>query len=132
MQLNDGRVVTNLIVQALNNDDITIYGDGSQTRSFSYVDDTVNGILALMKSDKYDVFNIGNPNEMSITELSSVILRLTDSKSKLVYEDLPNDDPKQRRPDITKAKEHLNWEPNIDLEEGLTLTIDWIKKELAK
>ena len=132
MQLNDGRVVTNLIVQALNNDDITIYGDGSQTRSFSYVDDTVNGILALMKSDKYDVFNIGNPNEMSITELSSVILRLTDSKSKLVYEDLPNDDPKQRRPDITKAKEHLNWEPKVDLEEGLTMTIDWIKKELAK
>ena len=131
-QLNDGRVVTNLIVQALNNDDITIYGDGSQTRSFSYVDDTVNGILALMKSDKYDVFNIGNPNEMSITELSSVILRLTDSKSKLVYEDLPNDDPKQRRPDITKAKEHLNWEPKVDLEEGLTMTIDWIKKELAK
>ena len=132
MQLNDGRVVTNLIVQALNNDDITIYGDGSQTRSFSYVDDTVNGILALMKSDKYDVFNIGNPNEMSIKELSSVILRLTDSKSKLVYEDLPNDDPKQRRPDITKAKEHLNWEPKVDLEEGLTMTIDWIKKELAK
>ena len=132
MQLNDGRVVTNLIVQALNNEDITIYGDGSQTRSFSYVDDTVNGILALMKSDKYDVFNIGNPNEMSVKELSSVILRLTDSKSKLVYKDLPNDDPKQRRPDITKANEHLNWEPKVDLEEGLTLTIDWIKKELAK
>ena len=94
MQLNDGRVVTNLIVQALNNEDITIYGDGSQTRSFSYVDDTVAGILALMKSDKYDVFNIGNPNEMSIKELSSVILKLTDSKSKLVYKDLPNDDPK--------------------------------------
>ena len=132
MKLHYGMGVTNLIVQPLNNDDITIYGDGSQTRSFSYVDDTVNGILALMKSDKYDVFNIGNPNEMSITELSSVILRLTDSKSKLVYEDLPNDDPKQRRPDITKAKEHLNWEPKVDLEEGLTMTIDWIKKELAK
>ena len=132
MQLNDGRVVTNLIVQALNNEDITIYGDGSQTRSFSYVDDTVAGILALMKSDKYDVFNIGNPNEMSIKELSSVILKLTDSKSKLVYKDLPNDDPKQRRPDITKAKENLNWEPKVDLETGLTYTIDWIKKELAK
>jgi len=132
MQLNDGRVVTNLIVQALNNDDITIYGDGSQTRSFSYVEDTVAGILALMESDKYDVFNIGNPNEMSIKELSSVILRLTDSKSKLIYKDLPNDDPKQRKPDITKAKENLNWEPNVDLEAGLTLTIDWIKKELTK
>ena len=132
MQLNDGRVVTNLIVQALNNEDITIYGDGSQTRSFSYVEDTVAGILALMKSDKYDVFNIGNPNEMSIKELSSVILKLTDSKSKLVYKDLPNDDPQQRRPDITKAKENLNWEPKVDLETGLTFTIDWIKKELAK
>ena len=132
MQLNDGRVVTNLIVQALNNEEITIYGDGSQTRSFSYVEDTVAGILALMESDKYDVFNIGNPNEMSIKELSSVILKLTDSKSKLIYKDLPNDDPKQRKPDITKAKENLNWEPKVDLEEGLTLTIDWIKKELAK
>ena len=132
MQLNDGRVVTNLIVQALNNEDITIYGDGSQTRSFSYVDDTVAGILALMESDKYDVFNIGNPNEMSVKELSTVILKLTDSKSQLVYKDLPNDDPKQRKPDITKAKENLNWEPKVDLESGLTLTIDWIKKELAK
>jgi len=132
MQLNDGRVVTNLIVQALNNEDITIYGDGSQTRSFSYVEDTVAGIVALMESDKFDVFNIGNPNEMSIKELSSVILKLTDSKSKLIYKDLPNDDPKQRRPDITKAKENLNWEPKVDLETGLTLTIDWIKKELAK
>ena len=132
MQLNDGKVVTNLIVQALNNEDITIYGDGSQTRSFSYVDDTVAGILALMESDKYDVFNIGNPNEMSIKELSSVILKLTESKSKLIYKDLPNDDPKQRKPDITKAKENLNWEPKVDLESGLTLTIDWIKEELAK
>jgi len=132
MQLNDGRVVTNLIVQALNNEDITIYGDGSQTRSFSYVDDTVSGILALMDSDKYDVFNIGNPKEMTINELSETILKLTNSKSKIVYKELPNDDPKQRKPDITKAKENLNWEPKVDLESGLTLTIDWIKKELAK
>ena len=132
MQLNDGRVVTNLIVQALNNEDITIYGDGSQTRSFSYVDDTVSGILALMDSDQYDVFNIGNPKEMTINELSETILKLTNSKSKIVYKELPNDDPKQRKPDITKAKENLNWEPKVDLESGLTLTIDWIKKELAK
>ena len=132
MQLNDGRVVTNLIVQALNNEDITIYGDGSQTRSFSYVDDTVSGILALMDSDQYDVFNIGNPKEMTINELSETILKLTKSKSKIVYKELPNDDPKQRKPDITKAKENLNWEPKVDLESGLTLTIDWIKKELAK
>ena len=132
MQLNDGRVVTNLIVQALNNEDITIYGNGSQTRSFSYVDDTVSGILALMDSDQYDVFNIGNPKEMTINELSETILKLTNSKSKIVYKELPNDDPKQRKPDITKAKENLNWEPKVDLESGLTLTIDWIKKELAK
>ena len=132
MQLNDGRVVTNLIVQALNNQDITIYGDGSQTRSFSYVDDTVSGILALMDSDQYDVFNIGNPKEMTINELSETILKLTNSKSKIVYKELPNDDPKQRKPDITKAKENLKWEPKVDLESGLTLTIDWIKKELAK
>ena len=132
MQLNDGRVVTNLIVQALNNEDITIYGDGSQTRSFSYVDDTVSGILALMDSDQYDVFNIGNPKEMTINELSETIIKLTNSKSKIVYKELPNDDPKQRKPDITKAKENLNWEPKVDLENGLTLTIDWIKKELAK
>ena len=132
MQLNDGRVVTNLIVQALNNEDITIYGDGSQTRSFSYVDDTVSVILALMDSDKYDVFNIGNPKEMTINELSETIIKLTNSKSKIVYKELPNDDPKQRKPDITKAKENLNWEPKVDLESGLTLTIDWIKKELAK
>mgnify|MGYP003317227860 CR=1 FL=1 len=118
-------------VSIINNDEITIYGDGSQTRSFSYVEDTVDGIIALMKSDKFDVFNIGNPNEMTIKELSSVILKLTGSKSKLIYKELPNDDPKQRRPDIKKAKENLDWEPKVDLETGLTLTIDWIKKELA-
>ena len=85
-----------------------------------------------MESKEFDVFNIGNPNEMSINELSNVILKLTDSKSKLIYKELPNDDPKQRKPDITKAKEKLNWEPKVDLETGLSLTIDWIKKELAK
>ena len=96
------------------------------------MDDTVSGILALMDSDKYDVFNIGNPKEMTINELSETIIKLTNSKSKIVYKELPNDDPKQRKPDITKAKEDLNWEPKVDLESGLTLTIDWIKKELAK
>ena len=128
MQLNDGRVVTNLIVQALNNEDITIYGDGSQTRSFSYVEDTVAGIVALMESDKFDVFNIGNPNEMSIKELSSVILKLTDSKSKLIYKDLPNDDPKQRKPDITKANSLLSWQPKIKLEQGIKDTMLYFKK----
>jgi UDP-glucuronate decarboxylase len=132
MQLNDGRVVTNLIVQALNNEDLTLYGDGTQTRSFSYVSDTVAGILAMMNSEFYEVFNIGNPYEMTVKELAETILSLTDSKSKIIYQPLPNDDPKQRKPDITKAKEKLNWEPKVDLETGLTHTIDWIKKELSK
>lgn len=132
MQLNDGRVVTNLIVQALNNEDLTIYGDGTQTRSFSYVSDTVAGIIAMMNSRHYEVFNIGNPYEMTVEELAETILELTDSKSKIIYKPLPNDDPKQRRPDITKAKDKLNWEPKVDLKTGLTFTIDWIKKELTK
>ena len=132
MQLNDGRVVTNLIVQALNDEDLTIYGDGSQTRSFSYVSDTVAGIIAMMKSNHYEVFNIGNPYEMTIKELAETILKLTNSKSEIIYKPLPNDDPQQRRPDITKAKDKLNWEPKVDLETGLSTTIEWIKKELSK
>ena len=107
MQLNDGRVVTNLIVQALNNEDLTIYGDGTQTRSFSYVSDTVAGITAMMSSSHYEVFNIGNPYEMTVEKLAETILELTNSKSKIIYKPLPNDDPKQRRPDITKSKEKL-------------------------
>ena len=132
MQLNDGRVVTNLIVQALNDEDLTIYGDGSQTRSFSYVSDTVAGIIAMMESNHYEVFNIGNPYEMTVKELAETILKLTNSKSEIIYKPLPNDDPQQRRPDISKAKEKLSWEPKVDLETGLNTTIEWIKKELAK
>ena len=132
MQLNDGRVVTNLIVQALNDEDLTIYGDGSQTRSFSYVSDTVAGILAMMESNHYEVFNIGNPYEMTVKELAETILKLTNSKSEIIYKTLPNDDPQQRRPDISKAKEKLNWEPKVGLETGLNTTIEWIKKELSK
>ena len=132
MQLNDGRVVTNLIVQALNDEDLTIYGDGSQTRSFSYVSDTVAGIIAMMESNHYEVFNIGNPYEMSVKELAETILKLTNSKSEIIYKPLPNDDPQQRRPDISKAKEKLSWEPKVDLETGLNTTIEWIKKELSK
>ena len=132
MQLNDGRVVTNLIVQALNDEDLTIYGDGSQTRSFSYVSDTVTGIIAMMESNHYEVFNIGNPYEMTVKELAETILKLTNSKSEIIYKPLPNDDPQQRRPDISKAKEKLNWEPKVDLETGLNTTIEWIKKELSK
>ena len=132
MQLNDGRVVTNLIVQALNDQDLTIYGDGSQTRSFSYVSDTVAGIIAMMESNHYEVFNIGNPYEMTVKELAETILKLTNSKSEIIYKPLPNDDPQQRRPDISKAKEKLNWEPKVGLETGLNTTIEWIKKELSK
>ena len=130
MQLNDGRVVTNFIVQALNNENITVYGDGLQTRSFSYVDDTVGGIIALMESDHNDVFNIGNPNEITVNELATRIISLTNSNSKLINKDLPQDDPKQRRPDITKAKNLLKWEPKIELEVGLTKTIDWVNSQL--
>jgi nucleoside-diphosphate-sugar epimerase len=130
MQLNDGRVVTNFIVQALNNENITVYGDGLQTRSFSYVDDTVSGIIALMESDHNDVFNIGNPNEITVNELATKIISLTNSNSKLINKDLPQDDPKQRRPDITKAKNLLKWEPKIELEVGLTKTIDWVNSQL--
>jgi nucleoside-diphosphate-sugar epimerase len=96
------------------------------------VSDTVAGILAMMNSEFYEVFNIGNPYEMTVKELAETILSLTDSKSKIIFKPLPNDDPKQRKPDITKAKEKLNWEPKVDLETGLTHTIDWIKKELSK
>ncbi len=130
MQLNDGRVVTNFIVQALKGQDITVYGDGSQTRSFSYVQDTVNGIVSLMESEHNDVFNIGNPTEITINELASKIIEITNSNSKLINKDLPQDDPKQRKPDITKAKTLLNWEPKVKLEDGLTKTIDWVSSQL--
>ena len=130
MQLNDGRVVTNFITQALNGEDITIYGDGSQTRSFSYVDDTVNGIIALLNSNYNDVFNIGNPNEITINELATEIIKLTNSNSKIINKILPKDDPKQRKPDISKAIEKLDWIPKINLETGLKKTIDWVYSEL--
>ena len=132
MQLNDGRVVTNFIVQALRNENITIYGDGTQTRSFSYVEDTVAGIISLMNSTEYDVFNIGNPNEMTVGKLAEKIIELTDSTSEIKYLELPNDDPKQRKPDITKAKTKLNWEPKVNLDEGLAKTITWVKEQLSK
>ena len=132
MQLNDGRVVTNFIVQALRNENITIYGDGTQTRSFSYVEDTVAGIIYLMNSTEYDVFNIGNPNEMTVGQLAEKIIKLTDSTSEIKYLELPNDDPKQRKPDITKAKTKLNWEPKVNLDEGLAKTITWVEEQLSK
>ncbi len=131
MQLNDGRVVTNFIFQALQDNNITIYGDGSQTRSFSYVEDTVDGIISLMQSNEYDVFNIGNPNEITVLELAQKIIELTNSKSEIVFKSLPSDDPKQRKPDISKAKSKLGWEPKVKLEDGLIKTIDWVEYKLT-
>ena len=132
MHPQDGRVVSNFIVQALQNKDITIYGNGKQTRSFQYVDDLLNGMLSMMKTE--DTFtgpvNIGNPCEFTIFELAQIVLRLTDSRSKIVYAPLPTDDPIQRKPDITLAKEKLQWTPTIPLEEGLKETIAYFKKIL--
>ena len=130
MQLNDGRVVTNFIFQALQDNNITIYGDGSQTRSFSYVEDTVDGIISLMQSNEYDVFNI-DPNEITVLELAQKIIELTNSKSEIVFKSLPSDDPKQRKPDISKAKSKLGWEPKVNLEDGLIKTIDWVEYKLT-
>tara|TARA_E500000178_G_C16922715_1_gene707980 strand:+ start:118 stop:1071 length:954 start_codon:yes stop_codon:yes gene_type:complete len=125
---NDGRVVSNFINQAIKNDDITIYGNGLQTRSFCYVDDMVTGLFKTMKSQSYiGPINLGNPNEITILEIAKIIIKLTESKSKLVYNELPSDDPKIRNPDITKAIEYLQWKPNILLESGLHKTIDYFK-----
>lgn len=124
MRANDGRVVPNFISQALRGEDITVYGDGSQTRSFCYVSDLIEGIYRLMISDCTDPVNIGNPAEMSVLDFAKVIIEMTGSKSKIIYEDLPVDDPKVRRPDITKAKELLGWEPRVELREGLRKTIE--------
>ncbi len=132
MQPNDGRVVSNFIMQALQDKPITIYGDGSQTRSFCYVDDLIEAFFRLMDSpdDCTGPINIGNPVEFSIKELAEKIIKLTDSKSKLVYEKLPEDDPVQRQPDINLAKEKLDWEPKIHLEEGLIMTIHYFENLL--
>jgi UDP-glucuronate decarboxylase len=132
MHPNDGRVVSNMIVQALQNKDISIYGSGSQTRSFQYVDDLVNGMVAMMNTsdDIIGPVNIGNPGEFTILELAEKILKMTGSKSKLVFEPLPSDDPVQRQPNITKAKQLLNWEPKINLEEGLVKTIAYFENLL--
>ena len=125
MDLNDGRVVSNFVMQALRNTPITIYGDGSQTRSFCYVDDLIVGIVKLMNSDSAITgpINLGNPLTFSMMELAEKVIELTESKSKIIFEPLPQDDPKQRRPDISKAQTLLDWEPSIQLEEGLKRTI---------
>ena len=126
----DGRVVSNFVCQALQGQNLTVYGDGSQTRSFCYVDDEIRGILALLDSNERGPINIGNPVEFTMLELAELVLELTGSKSQLVYEALPADDPLQRCPDITLARELLKWEPTVDLREGLRNTIDWFQKTL--
>ena len=128
MRPNDGRVVSNFITQALLGKDITVYGDGSQTRSFCYVDDEVRGILALLDSDYVGPVNIGNPDEFTVKQLAEIVIELTGSSSEIVYEELPVDDPTQRKPDISLAREVLGWEPEVPLREGLGRTIPWFQQ----
>jgi len=132
MHPNDGRVVSNFIVQALTNQDITVYGSGEQTRSFCYVDDLIDGMIKMMSSAKgiYGPTNLGNPIEYKIIELAEMIIKLTNSKSKIINKNLPTDDPVRRKPDISKAKKDINWEPNIDVTDGLKKTIDYFKKQI--
>ncbi len=133
MQRDDGRVISNFIVQALKNKDITIYGDGSQTRSFCYVDDLVEGIIKMMNSreDFVGPVNLGTPTEFTILELAKKIIKLTDSKSRIIYKPLPEDDPKQRQPNINLAKKQLKWKPKIELDEGLKKTISYFERILS-
>ena len=132
LQLNDGRVVSNFMKQALRGEDLTVYGDGSQTRSFCYVSDEVDGFIRLSKSLEHLPVNIGNPHEFTILECARHVLKVTGSKSKIAYEPLPQDDPKQRRPDITKARQLLGWEPRIDLERGLRMSLDYFRNAVAE
>lgn len=127
MRENDGRAIPNFISQALANKSITVYGDGSQTRSFCYVSDLVDGIYRLLMSREHDPVNIGNPNEITLLKLAKIIITLTGSKSKIIYKPLPVDDPKVRQPDITKAKRRLSWSPCVNLEEGLRTTINYFR-----
>ena len=127
MRLNDGRALPAFIGQALRGEDLTVFGDGSQTRSFCYVDDLVEGIVRLLKSDYHLPVNIGNPDEITIREFGEEIIRLTGTRQKLVFKELPTDDPKQRRPDISKARELLGWEPRVSRAEGLKITYDYFR-----
>ena len=132
MDLNDGRVVSNFIVQALKNEDITIYGDGSQTRSFCYVDDLIDGMIKMMNNANGFIgpVNLGNPSERTILDFAKLIIKLTNSNSKIIHKPLPLDDPSKRQPDITLAKKELNFEPKVDIEEGLIKTIEYFKNKL--
>jgi dTDP-glucose 4,6-dehydratase len=132
LQLNDGRVISNFMKQAIRGEDLTVYGDGSQTRSFCYVSDEISGIMLLAKSDEHFPVNIGNPNEFTILECAELVLKVTGSKSRIRHEPLPQDDPKQRCPDISKARRLLGWEPKVDLESGLRLSLDYFTQAVAE
>jgi len=133
MQPNDGRVVSNFIVQALKNEDITVYGEGSQTRSFCYVDDLIEGFVRMMNSKQgfTGPVNMGNPDEFTILELAQKVIDIIGSQSKIIHKPLPSDDPKQRKPDISLAKEELDWEPKVKLEDGLVKTIGYFEGLLS-
>ena len=130
LQLNDGRVISNFMKQALRGEPLTVYGDGKQTRSFCFVSDEVDGILRLSRAETHDPVNIGNPNEFTILECAHLVLKVTGSRSPISYQPLPQDDPKQRRPDISRARQLLGWEPKIQLEEGLKLSISYFQQAI--
>jgi len=132
MQINDGRVIPNFMRQALRGEDLTVYGEGEQTRSFCYVSDEIEGILRLSQSDEHLPVNIGNPTEFTILECANQVLAITGSKSRIRYEPLPQDDPKQRCPDIGKARQLLGWEPRVDLKKGLGMSLDYFRKAVAQ
>jgi dTDP-glucose 4,6-dehydratase len=132
MRLDDGRALPAFMSQALNGEDITVFGDGLQTRSFCYVDDLIEGIYRLLMSDYVYPVNIGNPQEITLLQFAEEIIKLTGTNSKIVYKPLPQDDPKQRQPDITRAKQILGWEPKVSREEGLKITLDYFKKAMGK
>lgn len=132
MRLNDGRALPNFVYQALTGQPITVYGDGKQTRSFCFVSDLIEGIFRLMQSDEHYPTNIGNPHEITLLEFAETIKKLTNANVPIVFEPLPQDDPKQRRPDITKAKRLLGWEPKVPLQNGLEVTLAYFKEQLAR
>jgi dTDP-glucose 4,6-dehydratase len=132
MRLNDGRAVPAFMSQAIRNEDVTVFGDGSQTRSFTYISDLVDGIIRLMLSDTNDPVNIGNPVEMTIKQIAETIIRMTGATSRIIYKPLPTDDPKQRRPDITRARTLLGWEPKVQLDEGLVKTIEYFRLKVGQ
>jgi dTDP-glucose 4,6-dehydratase len=131
MRLNDGRAIPAFMTQALRNEPLTVFGDGSQTRSFQYISDLVDGVWRMMERGTSEPVNLGNPQEMTLLELAKRILRLTNSRSEIVFRPLPVDDPKVRQPDITRARTQLGWEPRVDTDEGLKLTVEWFKHKLG-